>query len=158
MKSSFGNEKIDRDVLKHISDTELLKVCSINKNLWNNVCDDNFLRERLVHKYADIEKYKKENESWRNFFLRATYYVALLHERFNFQYSKGNFVEQYRYLKMHSKNLLLQAARDGKLEFVIHSLKNRVRLPAFYSDIRTAMKEARVNGHSDVVKYLESLE
>ena len=33
---------VDREVLKHVGDRELLKICSVNRKTWNEVCDDNF--------------------------------------------------------------------------------------------------------------------
>ena len=62
--SLSGLKDVDREVLKHVDDKELLRVCTIDRNTWNEVCDDNFLRRRLS-KYPDIEKYKLENESWK---------------------------------------------------------------------------------------------
>jgi hypothetical protein len=62
--SLSGLKDIDREVLKHIGDKELLKICSVDKKTWNEVCDDNFLMRRLTNKYPGIEKYKKEKENW----------------------------------------------------------------------------------------------
>ena len=58
-----GLKDVDREILKYVDDRELLRVCSIDRKTWNDVCDDAFLKRRLS-KYPGIEKYK-EKESWR---------------------------------------------------------------------------------------------
>ena len=67
-----GLKDVDREILKHVADDELIRVCSTDKKTWNEVCDDNFLRRRLA-KYPNIAKYKLSNESWKEFFLRVIY-------------------------------------------------------------------------------------
>jgi hypothetical protein len=89
-----GLKDVDREVLKYVDDKQLLKICSIDKKTWNEVCDDWFLRRRLS-KYPDIEKYKKEKESWKRFFLRAIYYIAKMKEKYQYDYISGDFKEQY---------------------------------------------------------------
>ena len=64
-----GLKDLDREVLKHVDDKELLKICRINKKMWNEICDEWFLKRRLS-KYVDIERYKKDDESWKRFFSR----------------------------------------------------------------------------------------
>ena len=65
-----GLKDTDREVLKYVEDNELLKICSINKRMWYEVCDDGFIRRRLRN---INEKYKKEDETWKRFFIRSTY-------------------------------------------------------------------------------------
>ena len=61
-----GLKDVDREILKHVDDKELLKICSIDKKKWNEVCDEHFLKRRLM-KYPGIEKYKKEMKRTNNF-------------------------------------------------------------------------------------------
>ena len=88
-----GLKDVDREILKHVADDELIRVCSTDKKTWNEVCDDNFLRRRLA-KYPNIAKYKLSNESWKEFFLRVIYFIAKMQEKFGFEYTKGNFKKQ----------------------------------------------------------------
>ena len=96
--SFTGLKDIDRERLKWIDDDELLKICSLNRKMWNEVCDDNFLRRRL-NKYQNLEKCKKENESWKEFFSRAIHYIGKLKREFQFEYTEGDFQEYYSLLK-----------------------------------------------------------
>lgn len=73
-----GYKDVDREILNKLDDKSLLKACSIDKYTWNTVCDDDFLKRRLLGKYPEIERYKLKNETWKSFFLRATHYIALL--------------------------------------------------------------------------------
>ena len=61
--SLSGLKDIDREILKYVDDGELLKICSVDKKMWNEVCDDNFLKRRLSQ-YPGIEKYKGQ-KSWK---------------------------------------------------------------------------------------------
>ena len=92
--SLSGLKDVDREILKHMDDKDLLRICSVDRKSWNEVCDDNFLRRRLG-KYPGIEKYKRENESWKEFFLQVIYYVAKLKENFKYDYKSGDFRKQY---------------------------------------------------------------
>ena len=84
---------VDREILKHVEDKDLIKACSIDRKTWNEVCDDDFLRRRLA-KYQGIEKYKLRDETWKQFFLRFLYYTAKIWENFKFEYKEGDFEKQ----------------------------------------------------------------
>ena len=47
MDSFSGIKDVDREILLAMSDEDLLKSCSLNKYLFNVVCDDNFFYRRL---------------------------------------------------------------------------------------------------------------
>ena len=103
MNKLTGLKDVDREVLKHLDDEDLLKVCVIDKRFWNHVCDENFFKRRLEHKYSGVQKYKKEKETWRNFYLRLMYYISKMKEEFKFIYKGGNFKIQYDLLKRYQK-------------------------------------------------------
>ena len=146
--SISGLKDTDREILKHVDDKELLKFCMVNRKTWNDVCDDNFLKRRLS-KYPDIEKYKRENETWKEFYLNVVYYIAKLEES-NFRYTKGDFRKQHKILRdSHYLDLLFEAARAGDESLVKYALDNK-----FSEDINGALKIAANGGHLDVVKYL----
>ena len=140
------SDKINR--LSVLSDKELLFICNLDKTTWNEECDDDLLRNRLL-KYPGIEKYKGM-QSWKDLFLSLMYYIGLLKERFNFDYIGGDFKEQYRILKDSDTNsILILAAEQGELSLVKYALNNGYNI---YKDI--VLSRAAGNGHLDVVKYL----
>lgn len=93
--SLTGLKDVDREILKYIDDTELLRVCSINKKTWNDVCDDFFIIRRLS-KYSEIEKYKKEDETWKHFYITVIYYSSLIFKQCKHKYIGGDFRKIYR--------------------------------------------------------------
>ena len=138
--------------MKHVSDEELLGACSVDRRMWNQVCDDSFLRRRLS-KYPGIEKYKLENETWKQFFLRSIYYVSKMQEVYEFQYTYGDFKKQYELLKGYRgiNTLLMRAAKEGELPLVKFALEKGADIHVM-DDIPLA--QASYKGHLEVVKYL----
>jgi hypothetical protein len=147
-----GLKDTDREILKWADDRQLLEICSIDRKTWNEVCDDAFLKRRLS-KYLGIDKYKKENESWKRFFLSVVRYVALMKEQFEFDYTDGDFREQYRLLKKYTNNmtgLLEKATRKGIFSLVTYSV-NRGGNIHLGND--ALLRIAALNGYFDLVKY-----
>ena len=140
---------VDREILKHADDRQLLEICTIDRKRWNEVCDDNFLRRRLS-KYPGIEKYKKENESWKRFFLRAVHFIAKMKEDHDFIYTDGNFEKQNQlFLDNEDMDYLLtEAAYEGELSLVKHAVNNGA---VFYNP---AVHNAAEKGHFEIMKYL----
>ena len=144
----------DREILKYIEDSELLKVCSINKTFWNKICDDNFLRRRLM-KYVAIEEYKGGN-SWKRFFNCATRYIVLLKKVFDFTYTSGDFKNKYKLLKECKNNtaLLLTSAERGDCELMKYAVRKDMKINSSYVE---PFMEACRRGNLEIVKYLEEI-
>ena len=153
MSKLSGIRDVDREILSKLDDASLLKACSVNKYTWNTVCDDAFLKRRLLAKYPNIENEKWANESWKRFFLRATHYIALLKEKFGYDYTFGNFVKQKIILENYkiNDNILIESASKGELALVIWSLKNGADI---HNNLEAALRHASEFGHLEVVKYL----
>ena len=148
-----GLKDVDREILKHVDDKDLVRVCSTDRKTWNDVCDDNFLKRRLS-KYPGIEKYKRENESWKQFFLRFIYYTSKMREDHQFEYTFGDFKKQFATLENHKgkpTDLLLNTARNGDLPLVSYSLEHGadIHIAGDY-----ALRYAVESGNFDVMKYL----
>ena len=126
--SLSGLKDIDREVLKYVDDKELLKFCSLDRKTWNEVCDDNFLKRRLSSKYFGIEKYRRENETWKRFYLRAVYTISKMREDYKFFYLSGDFEKQYELLKRYKKGikLLENAAEKGELDLVKYAFEKGI--------------------------------
>jgi hypothetical protein len=147
-----GLKDTDREVLKYVDDKELLKVCSVDRRFWNEVCDDNFLRRRL-NKYPGIEKYRKANESLRNFFLRVVYRIAKMKE-FEFDYSGGGDFEKQYLLLQKSPNisiLLIEASKARDLSLVKYAIEKEANIHVLEDE---ALYYAAENGDISIVKYL----
>ena len=156
--SFSGLKDVDREILKHVDDDKLLKICTLDRKTWNEVCDDNFLRRRLS-KYPGIEKYKKENESWKEFFLQFVYYTSKMKEDHKFEYKSGDFRIQYKLLnknvggnRVYRNNWLLNAAsEEGELDLVKYAISNGASVTSFNNG---ALRKAAARGYLDMVKFL----
>jgi len=158
MSKLSGILDLDREILGKLNDTDLLKACSINKYTWTKVCDDAFLKRRLLAKYpgTEILNYKKETETWKRYFLKANHYIHLL-DNYGYEYTFGDFVQQYILFEEYFmfadgiKKMLIKSAKYGELSVVIWCLENQ--------DIKnkvkdTALIQACKMGHLNIVKYL----
>lgn len=150
--SLSGLKDTDREILKHIDDEELLKVCHLDRKTWNKVCDDNFLKRRLS-KYPGIEKYKRSDESWKEFFLRVLYYIGKIKEQFRFSYTVGDFKRIYDLLKTGNwSELLIKASEEGDISLVKYVNERGANMNL--ENYHEALVYASKNGHLEVVKYL----
>ena len=149
--SLSGLKDIDREILKNIDDHELLKICTLDRKTWNEVCDDIFLRRRLS-KYPGIEKYKEKKESWKQFFLRFIYYTSKMKDKYKFIYTDGNFKKQYELLQRFAGvNLLTESASYGEPSLVKYAVKNGANVH-YGGD--AALRLATKYGHFNLVKVL----
>lgn len=73
--SLTGTKDLDREILKRLSDENLVKIWLVDKKMYHHICDDEFLRKRLA-KYREVEMNKFKKESWKRFFSRLTFYVS----------------------------------------------------------------------------------
>ena len=109
MKGFSGIKDQDREILLNIQDDkDLLKTCSLNKYLYNEVCNDMFFRNRLARTYPDTLKYKPEDMSWKAYFLRVIYYIAKMKEDNEYDYSifnEGNPEKQYEILQKNEDDI-----------------------------------------------------
>ena len=147
-----GLKDVDREILKYVDDKELLKICSIDRKTWNEICDDNFLKRRLA-RYPDIEKFKKEDESYKQFFLRVIYYTSKMREEFEFEYKDDDFIHQYKLLKEYqndSSKLLWHVSKHGYLDLVKHIVKKGVSS----DELSNVLISASLNGKLEIVKWL----
>ena len=151
--SLSGLKDIDREILKHVDDRELLEICIIDRKTWNEVCDDNFIRRRLG-KYVGIEKYKERNQSWKSFFLEVLYYVSKMKDEYKYDYTSGNFRKQYEILGHGTINyVLIEAARQGEFPLVKFAVE-KFAVENGSNFFTSAAGHAAEKGHYDIVKYL----
>ena len=154
--SLTGLKDVDREVLKHVDDDKLLRVCTIDRKTWNDVCDDNFLRRRLVIKYPGIEQYKLENETWKQFFLRFIYYISLMKEKHQFEYTGGNFKKQHELLENFRDidQLITKAIEEGELSLVKFVLERSKQTGKKIEERNLLLGYATRYRQPEIVKYL----
>ena len=149
MNKLTGIKDLDQEILGKVDDRELLRACSVDKRMWNEVCDDNFLRRRLEKKYPGIEEYKP---SWKEFFLDVTRTIAEMKEEYDFTYTGGNYKKQYNLLKKYGGVKLLEMAIvEGELSLVPFVFN---RWEVFEPWMSIALRHAVEKGYLNIVKLL----
>ena len=155
MNSLSGIKDIDREILLAMDDEDLLKTCSLNKYLFNIVCDDNFFYKRLFLKYPDTLKYyKKEKDTYKSYYLKVIYYISKMEEDYNYSYVSRNPEKQYHIFKNAKDNinkLLFESSREGELDLVKEAIKRGANI---HANDENVLREASMYGHLEVVKYL----
>jgi len=152
MERFSGNKDVDRKILSKLDDRNLLQACQVNKYVWNQVCNEDFFRNRLLKMFPEIKR--EDIKNWKEFYLRAIYYISKMKEDYGYVYTFGDFKKQYNLLKKYSKNknsLLTESSKKGELALVIWSLKNGSDVHVEYD---WALRMASEKGHLEVVKYL----
>ena len=126
MKGVRGFKDQDREILLNIdNDKDLLKACSVNKYINQEVCNDMFFRNRLARTYPDTLKYKSGDMKWKQYFLRVIYYIAKMKEDYRYKYEEGDPKTLYEIFKQSgysNNNLLLVSSARGVLILVKEAL------------------------------------
>ena len=156
MNSFSGIKDVDREILLAMTDKDLLKSCSLNKYLFNVVCDDNFFYQRLSLKYPNSLKYysKEQDKNYRDYYLKVIYWISKMKENYGYSYIDGNPKTQYEIfeiVKYDVNYLLYKSSAKGELNLVKEAIKRGADIHAYNDE---ALRWASQNGHLDVVKYL----
>lgn len=137
-----GSRDTELIVLSKLNDRDLLNVCLTNREI-NKACkNENFWRERFINRFDSTSlkhmkmqdypsKYKKDTETWRDFYLKFLKYT-----------------EDYRM----PSNLLQKACFLGDLSLVVYAL-NSVKSIIDTSD-SMPLKLAAQGNYYDIIKYL----
>ena len=70
------------EIAKNADDKTIVKMLSVNRKF----NDDAFFQEVFNNKYPLLRRFKKENISWKEFYLTMIQHIALLKENFDFDY------------------------------------------------------------------------
>jgi len=83
MRGFTGILDQDREILLKLNKVkDLLTACSLNKYMNEKVCNDTFFLNALRKFFPKTEYLKKENETWKSFFLKYVYYTDKLISEF----------------------------------------------------------------------------
>ena len=155
IKGFTGIKDQDREILfKNKNDNDLLKVCSLNKYFYYELCNDMFFRNRLARTYPDTLKYKPEDMNWKHYFLRTIYYIGKMKHEYNYTYEEGNLKKQceiFKFAKNDKNEMLFKASEKGELLLAKEALKRGADI---HTEEDAALRLASMNGHLEIVKYL----
>ena len=138
-------------LLDFADDRTVLQMLSVNKKF----SDDTFFERIIDRKYPLLKEFKKNDETWRRFFIRMTYYIAKLNEEFGIPYipTKGYSPEKLYKLWNKEKNIyngaMCYAAEGGHLDIVQYLIDEKGA-----NHFNIAIHYAAGGGNLDIVKYL----
>jgi ankyrin repeat protein len=136
-----------------MDDKTLLNFCNTDKYFNSKICkDDSFWAHRLNEKYPLLIEFKKG--TWKQFYLRMSYYIAKLEENFGIpyiptkSYNPEDFYKEFKNKKYIFNTAMTYAAKGGNMDIV--KLMIEKGATAFNSSMMYAAEE----GHMEIVKLM----
>ena len=156
---------IPKDVYEYIAqfadDKTILTMLTANKELRKN---DKLFERVLLRKYPLLMNFKKENETWRKFYLRMLYYISKMKEDFDIDYIAIQGFDPdkyYREMKIpynrinrHKPGVIMETLIGAKVNDSTKALnKEYLRKIVIYNSINLA----RAENNENLEKYFVSL-
>lgn len=91
-------------LLNFADDRTLLNMLSANKKFAQKLNDDDFFRQLLEKRYPLLLEFKKEDESFKNLYLREIYYISKIEEKFHIPYYPLKDYNPEYFFKSHKNN------------------------------------------------------
>ena len=146
---------ISKDIYEYLTnftdDRTILNMLSVNKKF----NDEEFFKRIFLRKYPLLLKFQKKNETLKGLFIRMTYYIAKLEEKFEIPYiptpgyNPEDFYKTYGYsAKLVINNTTDWAAKGGHLNIV------QLMLDKGADNFNWAMNSAAAGGHRDIVQLM----
>ena len=153
-KTLFNDPAFERNfLLKYLDDKEFLKMCILDKEYKEHICDENVFKQRTELRYPLLTEFKEPDETWKQLYIRMTYFIGKLEERFGIPYiptegyNPEKFYQEWKNNKYIYNRAMREAAYGGHLELV----KNLIAQGACNFDF--AMYRAAYGGHLEIVKF-----
>ena len=83
------NKDADRLILQELDDRDLFSTILANKYV-STLPNENFWRNRLFKRYPSSLGYKKENQTWREYYLSLISLIDNIKRKYKFEYTRGN--------------------------------------------------------------------
>ena len=147
----ISDKNIYENIINFADNRTVLQMLSVNKKF----ADPIFFERVLDRKYPYLKEFKKDDESWRHFFVRMAYYIAKLDEEFGIPYipTKGYNPEELYNTWNKSKRIynfaMARAAEGGHLDIVQYLIDEKGA-----NDFDLAMINAAKGGHLGIVKLM----
>jgi Ankyrin repeats (3 copies) len=138
----------------NMDDKTLLSLSDSCEYFNSKICKDNtFWQRRLNEKYPLLSEIKEEEEIWKEFYLKMTYYISKL-GILGIPYipTKGynpeEFYKNYKNNKYIFDEAMFYAAYEGNIEIV------KLMIEKGATDFDWAILEAAEGGHMEIVKLM----
>ena len=153
------NVMLTKDTYEHIlnfaDDREIIIMLSLNKKF-----NDEKLFERVMKKrYPLLIRYRKENETWKELYVRMVFYISKLKELFSIPYiNVPGYNPETFYRKYKNENVYvvqkfaLNKAAEGDFKTTKY-LANKMAK----ADLTYPYNTAKSKGQTEIMKYLLQL-
>lgn len=140
-------------IAKNADDRTLLNMLSVDKKMSN--ISDSFIEGVMRERYPLLVRHKLNWESWRSFYARMIYYIALIQEKFGIPYiPHPDFdpIVYHRLLNTHHNYAIHEGFRLSA------DIGNKSLVDLFLSKgatgVNTGLRVAATSGNKDMVIYL----
>ena len=157
---------LTKDTYEHLAqfadDKDIVTMLSVNKKF----SDPIFFERIFKRKYPLLIKFKKENETWKHFYLRMIKSISKLNEDYHIPYIPHPDFNPDEFYTRHSKGLgkthaqqvaiLFAISIDDKklVEEILKNVDPRALSIVLYHSIHHARNRRRI----DILKFLEDME
>ena len=150
-------ESLPKDVYEYMTqfgdDEDILVMLKVNKK-FNKIINDDFFRRVLQRKYPLLLKFKKDDESYRDFYIKMVYYIGLLEERDGIPYIPIEHFNPEKYYKMRLRHrradAMIYAMRAGRPDLAKKILDSGIDQDMYFTVINVAIEY----NYLDLVKEL----
>lgn len=124
-------------LLNFAEDKDIINMLSVNRKFSN----EEFFERIMKRKYPDLIQYKKENETWKSFFIRMVHYISRVKEEYKVDYFPG-LDPVYVLSGFQSPFYMIgsSAAKIGNVEAIKQLLKTKSKSLSFLPILRCNKK------------------
>ena len=140
MEGFTGIKDLDKELMLNMGDREFIRTCGLN-TYFRTICKDQYLfKRRLERFYPDTLKpgmYERFYlTSWKKYYADVVKTVAILKEKFKFDYTEGNPFFQLRVFQntfldrsmFPYENILYFGIQNSELSLVKHAIEKDVKM------------------------------
>ena len=133
-------------LLNFADDKDIINMLSVNKKFH----DEEFFERIMKRKYPDLIKYRKDDETWKQLFVRMVYYISLITEKFGIPHFVGlNPIPIFNGILDPFYAIVTTAAEVGNVE-VLNLLNFDDKAPVYFEHM---LEYAANSGQLNVIKY-----
>ena len=140
MEGFTGIKGLDKELMLNMGDREFIRTCGLNK-YFQNICKDDYLFKRKLERfYPDVLKPEIYERfyltSWKKYYADVVKTVAILKEKFKFDYTEGNPFFQLRVFQntfldrsmFPYENILYFGIQNSELSLVKHAIEKDAKM------------------------------
>jgi len=149
-------------LLNFADDKDIINMLSVNKKF----ADDDFFKRLILRKYPYLASFKREDETWRKFFVKMVYYLSLLKENHQIPYIPAKNYNPEEFYKQYGKSVLAIyfateiAVNEGGNYELVQQMLNRIKTIApkikinYIASLNDLLDQATESGDLDTIKLL----